>query len=268
MSKEVFDLWGKVPGMCEEVPHITVYTPDVKKGNGAVVIFPGGGYCARAPHEGEGYAEYLCEIGLTAFVVDYRVAPHKHPIPLADARRGVQFARYYADKYGIDKNKIAVMGSSAGGHLAASASTYFENLELELEEDEISKECYIPNAQILCYPVIMLYGKGKGHIGSGINLLGENLPEMGEELSPNNNVNENTPQAFIWHTFEDDCVNVVNSLEYAKELKNANKDCEMHIYPHGRHGLGICAPSDKLQTHVRQWADAMAKWLEYIDFIG
>ncbi|MBO5007861.1 MAG: alpha/beta hydrolase [Clostridia bacterium] len=267
MKKEVFDLWTKVPGMCEEVPVITAYIPDEKKSDAAIVIYPGGGYSHRASHEGEGYAEFLCDKGITAFVVSYRVAPHRHPLPLADARRGIQFVRYHADKYGIKKDKIAVMGSSAGGHLAASASTYFDALDLDIEADDISAESYIPNAQILCYPVIMLYGKGKGHIGSGKNLLAENLSDLGEELSPNNIVNENTPQAFIWHTFEDGVVNVVNTLEYAKALKNAGKDCEVHIYPHGRHGLGICAPEDKLTTHVRQWADSLVTWLKYIDYI-
>ena len=108
MYTEQMNLWDNTPGLCEEVPTITYYKPDVKKSDAAVVIFPGGGYNHRAPHEGEGYAKFLAENGISAFVVAYRVAPHHFPLPLLDARRGVRFVRYYAEKYGIDKNKVAV----------------------------------------------------------------------------------------------------------------------------------------------------------------
>ena len=94
-------------------PTITAYPANSK---GAVIIFPGGGYVIRADHEGTAYAKWLQSIGLTAFVVEYRVAPYKHPAEISDAMRAVKYVRYYADKYGIDKDKIAVMGSSAGGH--------------------------------------------------------------------------------------------------------------------------------------------------------
>ena len=136
MFCEKKDLWTKTPGMCEETPTITAYMPDEKKSELAVVIFPGGGYGMRASHEGEGYAKFLAENGYTSFVIDYRVSPHEFPLPLLDARRAVRTVRHYAGKYGIDKNKIAVMGSSAGGHLAALCSTYFEPIDFE-KLDEI-----------------------------------------------------------------------------------------------------------------------------------
>ena len=104
-------------------PTITAYPANSK---GAVIIFPGGGYVIRADHEGTAYAKWLQSIGLTAFVVEYRVAPYKHPAEISDAMRAVKYVRYYADKYGIDKDKIAVMGSSAGGHLAASVSVHYD----------------------------------------------------------------------------------------------------------------------------------------------
>ena len=272
MKKEVFDLWKTVPGMCEEIPKITVYTPENKRSRGAVVIFPGGAYAMRAEHEGEGYARFLTENGFVAFVVDYRVSPHRFPCPLLDARRGVKFARFYAEKYGIDKNKIAVMGSSAGGHLAALASTYFDDIDIEIEQDEIEKEDFIPNAQILCYPVIRILGKEIAHLGSGANLLGvEKHAPCGEDFQPDMIASERTPKAFIWHTAEDNGVPVYNSYVYATALRKLNIDVEMHIFPNGRHGLGACVtptPTDdpKVLEHNSQWTDLLVNWLDYIGF--
>ncbi len=259
------NLWDKVPGMCKEIPTLTAYIPENKTSDGAVVVLPGGGYSGRAEHEGKGYAEFLNKHGITAFVVDYRVSPHRFPLPLMDARRAVQTVRYMADKYGIDKNKIAIMGSSAGGHLASLTSTCYEKTEFDAE-DEISKESFIPDFQILCYPVIKLLGKGVGHLGSGRNLLAEKQVDMGEELSTDNIVSEKTPPAFIWHTFEDDCVNVINSLDYAKALKKFNIPTEMHIYPHGPHGMGVPMGEDKVSKHNYAWSEALINWLKYNEF--
>lgn len=261
---EIKQLWDKTPGMCEEIPTITEYLPEGKKSDMAIVIFPGGGYEIRAEHEGKDYAEFLSENGYTAFVVDYRVAPHKFPLPLLDARRAVRFVRYYAEKYGIDKNKIAVMGSSAGGHLAALCSTYYEPIDFE-NADEIDNENFIPNYQILCYPVISLFGKGITHFGSGKNLLGELLPERAEDISPHLIVSSKTPPAFIWHTFADESVNVKNSLMYANNLKNAKVNAEIHIFPDGHHGLGLALGEDKISKHVFEWSELLLDWLKYID---
>lgn len=265
MKNEVMNLWGKAPGMCEETPKITAYIPEKKKSDAAIVIFPGGGYCVRAEHEGKGYAQFLCDNGITAFEVCYRVYPHQFPIELLDARRAIQTVRHYADKFGIDKNKILVMGSSAGGHLAALSATYFNPIDDFEINDEVSGEDFIPNGQILCYPVINLAGKpGEVHFGSGKALLGESYAELSYVLSPTSCVNEKTPPAFIWHTFEDASVNVKNSLEYATALKNGNVDTELHIYPHGHHGMGIPTGDTRLEEHIRQWANSLLKWLDYM----
>ena len=114
----------------------------------------------------------------------------------------------------------------------------------------------------MCYPVIKLLGKGIAHFGSGINLLGENLAEYGEELSPDLIAEEGTPKAFIWHTFEDDCVNVINSLEYARRLRNVGTETELHIFPKGGHGMGLAESS----PHVAQWKQLLINWLEYNGF--
>lgn len=261
--KETFDLWEETPGKCISVPVIDAYIPDEKKSDGAVILLPGGAYGGRAKHEGEGYAEFLNSIGITAFVCQYRVSPHRFPLPLLDARRAVRFVRYNAVKYGLDKNKIFVMGSSAGGHLAALASTYtkpvwFENM------DEIDKEDFLPNGQILCYPVIKLSGDEFGGINSGRNFLGEEYAEMQQRLTPDLIADETAPRAFIWHTFNDEQVNVINSLDYAKRLRTVGGEVEMHIYPDGPHGLGLA----KDFPHVAEWSDALKKWFEYIGFMN
>lgn len=261
MIKETFDLWENVSGMSDAAPWITVYVPDIKRTEGALVVLPGGGYGGLSPSEGNDYAEFFADKGITVFVCGYRVAPHKFPAQLLDSRRAVKFARYYAEKYGLDKNKIYIMGSSAGGHLAALTSTYYKEIEVD-KPDGIDKENFVPNGQILCYPVIKLLGKGIAHFGSGINLLGENLAEYGEELSPDLIAEEGTPKAFIWHTFEDDCVNVINSLEYARRLRNVGTETELHIFPKGGHGMGLAESS----PHVAQWKQLLINWLEYNGF--
>ncbi len=265
MEIKTFNLWENTPGMCEEIPKITHYPAKDKKTDWTVVIFPGGGYGARAPHEGKGYAEFLAENGVNSFVVDYRVFPHRFPLPLLDARRAVRFVRFYAEKFGVNKDKVAVMGSSAGGHLAALTSTYYNEIEFE-GIDEIDKENFIPNAQILSYPVIKLLGVGKAHLGSGQNLLGENHAIMGEELSPDLIASEKTPKAFIWHTFDDGAVPVVNSLDYAKRLREVKVDVELHIFPNGPHGIGLCQDENNKEPfylHAKQWGELLLKWLSY-----
>lgn len=263
MKKEELKLWENTPGKCEETPVIKVYIPENKKSDGAVVILPGGGYAIRAPHEGEGYAEYLNSLGITAFVCEYRVYPHMFPLPLLDARRAMRFVRHNAAKYGLDKSKIFIMGSSAGGHLAALTSTYKRSVEFE-GADEIDNEDFLPDGQILCYPVIKLSGDGIAHIGSGKNLLGENYADLQQSLSPDLIADEKTPRAFIWHTFDDDCVNVINSLDYAKRLREMNVEAEIHILPHGNHGLGLAEDV----PHVATWAKRLKEWFEYIGFIN
>lgn len=249
-------LWEQAPGLCEETPAIHYYKPTSSAGTGAVVILPGGGYCNRASHEGEGYATCLAAAGVHAFVVDYRVAPHRYPLPQLDARRAVRFVRAYAAEYGIDKQKVAVMGSSAGGHLAASIATCTEPISFE-GLDSLDVESAVPDAQILCYPVICPPSYPFCHTGSYENLLGGHDVEKEETVNPVSHVSAATPPAFIWHTFDDSSVDVRNSLTYATALREAGVSVEMHVFPHGYHGLGL-AQSD---THVHQWVNLLLNWL-------
>ncbi len=264
MTAESIELWRTVPGMAEEIPTLTIYTPEHKTSDGAVLIFPGGGYSHRAQHEGKGYAEFLAENVITAYVCEDCVSPHRFPLPLMDARRSIRLVRSMAEHYSIDRNKIAVMGSSAGGHLAALASTYFAPIEGEVTDEIDSLDC-IPNAQILCYPVIKLLSKREGaHIGSTKNLLGEKALELGEALTPEYIVNDKTPKAFLWHTCTDKGVPFVNSLDYAKALAVHGIPVELHVFPCGGHGLGLGkGRTDPDTLHLVEWGNLLIRWLRY-----
>ena len=251
------DLWcSTMPYKMDEedfIPEIKAYNAGSK---GAVIVFPGGGYGFRAEYEGDEIGEWLQSNGVTAFVVEYRIAPYKHPAELADALRAVKTVRHYADEYGIDRDKIAVMGFSAGGHLATSVSVHYDK-DIYEATDEIDNESARPNASILCYPVIDM-GEYR-HDGSRQNLLGRPVTEkMKDFMSLHKQVNENTPEAFIWHTSTDGTVPLQNSLMYADALTKENIPCEMHIYPMGPHGMGLA----KDEPYVARWADNLLYWLK------
>lgn len=231
------------------------FYPSLRKTSDAtVVIFPGGGYAAHAAYEGESYAQLFNTFGMNAFVINYRVTPNHFPLPLLDARRAVRFVRYNAEKFGIDKNKVMVMGSSAGGHLAALVSTYTDPIDGE-GIDEIDRENYLPNAQILCYAVISS-DESIYHGGSYQNLLGDRISEK-DSFSPERLVNNGTAPAFIWHTASDPVVNVANAYRYAEALSKNGVAHELHVFPYGQHGLGL----GELDGHVAQWTVLLRRWL-------
>ena len=218
---------------------------------GAVVVFAGGGYHGRSEHEGAGYARFFAGRGFHAFVCAYRVAEDHgqglHPAPLADALEAVRLVRSRAGELGFGEKRIGVVGSSAGGHLAAHLSAVSGTLA------PVSR----PDWTILCYPVIALFGPA-AHTGSRDNLLG---PDRGDEkaaaLSPHQLVDDLTPPAFLWHTLEDGAVPMENSLLYAEALRRAGVPFELHVTERGRHGLGREADFD--------WADRAIRWLEESD---
>lgn len=252
------ELWLNTPGCCKSVPEIQVWCPVNKRSDAAVVIFPGGAYSGLADHEGEGYAKYLSDCGITAFSVNYRVYPHRFPLQLLDARRAVRWVRAHAEKYGIRKDRVAVMGSSAGGHLAALVSTYKGDIEFE-GIDEVDKESWLPNAQILCYPVICNPDKPFAHVGSYHNLMGKEHIDY-QSVDPSLIADETAPPAFIWHTASDKGVNVINSYRYAEKMRELNIPVEMHIFPYGPHGMGL-AEND---SHVSQWSRLLLNWLKLL----
>ena len=261
-----FDLWqGEAPGKTHrEVPRIHYYAASEKKGRGAIIILAGGSYRRRVPKECHSYAEFLGDFGLDTFVVDYRVTNEVErgvfPDPVLDARRAIRFVRANAEKFDIDPEKIAIMGTSAGGHLAAAVSTYRMKLEGE-GIDALDEVDYIPNAQILCYPVTNI----KSSRGTYLNLLGEEADPIADEYDPILLADEKTPPAFIWHTAQDKGVNVLGSYSYASKLKSLDIPVEMHVFPFGRHGLGL-GRSEGKEHYVAIWTDLLRRWLELFNF--
>ena len=238
------------------------YPAKEKKTDAVFVVLPGGGYTGLAAHEGPAYAEYLNSIGMDAFVLYYRVSPNRFPLPLMDARRAVRYVRANAEKYGVSPDKIVIMGSSAGGHLSALASNYRAEIPEE-EGDELLHVSPMPNASVLCYPVIALSDLAISHVGSTVNLLGVQGMPNAKTVDPLYLIDENTPPAFLWHTSDDAVVNVTNSLRYGEKLREHGIPFEMHIFPKGRHGLGL-AP---LNENIQVWAKLLHTWLGEIGFL-
>lgn len=258
--KKTVALWKETPGMCRETPVLDIYIPENQTSDIAVVVLPGGGYCCRAEKEGKGYAEFLNSHGIAAFVCQYRVDPHRFPLPLLDARRAVRWVRFHSAQYRIDPGKVYLMGSSAGGHLAAMTSTYRPAIDFE-GLDDIDSCSALPDGQILCYPVISLHDLAVTHAGSAMSLLGDDYESRCRSVSPDLIADEITPRAFIWHTFDDPVVDVRNTLNYAAQLRQVNVPTEIHLYPHGPHGMDLA----KDDPHVADWSARLIAWLKYND---
>ena len=191
-------------------PYLLENTGDPR---GCVIVFPGGGYCNRAPHEAGPIAERFNQMGFHAFVLQYRVAPYRYPAPQRDALRAVRLVRSRAAEWGIAPDRIATLGFSAGGHLCASTGTLYDEVDSTANDaaDLVSPR---PDALILCYAVIDLT-EPFGHFGSGENLLGKEgvrAPEA-KRLNLETRVTADTPPSFLWHTAEDNAVPVENSLK-------------------------------------------------------
>lgn len=250
-----------------EIPSITPYIIEDdyydKKLHPALIIFPGGGYERLADHEGEPVAKWLNSLGINAFVLQYRLGPeYQYPCQLNDAQRAIRYVRYNAEKFNIDPEKIGVLGFSAGGHLAALTSVYFDEGMEKDPSDEIDKVSCRPNMSVLCYPVINL--QEYGHKGSKENLIGKDASEdLAEKLSCEKQVKDNTPPAFIWTTAEDMTVPMENSLLYAKALKDKEIPFDLHVFPRGRHGLGL---ADEV-PYVKIWAQLCAYWFKEMRFV-
>lgn len=249
------------PALGQEETTLTPYlVKDGRKDKGLVIVCPGGGYAGRADHEGEPVAKMLNAAGISAVVLNYRVAPYRHPAPLTDANRAVRFVRYHAAAWEIDPKKIGILGFSAGGHLAVSACEHFD--AGLVDGDEIDKESSRPDAGIFCYPVVTFH-KPFAHIGSRNNLLGdEENKELDDLLTGEDNVPDDCPPCFLWHTAEDNGVPVENSLMLSAALSKKKIPFELHIFPKGWHGLGLAENNES----VRQWAPLLVKWLKGYGF--
>ena len=218
----------------------------------AVLVLPGGGYARQADHEAEPVAEWLAGLGVHAFVLRYRVAPDRHPAPLEDAKRAMLHIRSGAHGLSVDPARVGVLGFSAGGHLAATLSTAVATGSSDLDVPGA-----VPDLTVLCYPVVS-YTR-EVHQGSVDNLLGDApSSDILAELSAEQQVTKATPPAFLWHTADDAAVPVSHSIGYAGALLSAGIPAELHVFPKGRHGLGLAAE----QPGADQWPDLCAGWLD------
>jgi acetyl esterase/lipase len=247
-----------------DVPTMTPYLASTEKATGAaIVICPGGGYRALSGvKEGSAVAEYLNSIGISAFVLKYRLGPkYGQPNQLLDASRAMRIVRSRAKEWGIDANRIGILGFSAGGHLASTLSTHFDSGNPN-STDEIEKMSSRPDLQVLIYPVVTM-GEFT-HQGSKMNLLGENpTDELVKKYSNELQVTKDTPPAFIVHGVEDKSVPLENSLQYVQALRKNGVPFEFHLYEKGPHGFGLGGNDPILST----WKDRLAAWLVLRNFV-
>jgi acetyl esterase/lipase len=244
-------------------PTITIYLPPKEAATGTgVVICPGGGYGHLSmDREGEQIAEWLNSIGVAGFVLKYRHrrsgAGYGHPAPLQDAQRAMRIVRSRAKEFGIEPGRIGIMGFSAGGHLASSLGTHFQNDYYDAKEDLDKLSCR-PDFMILLYPVITM-DDSYTHQGSKHNLLGDNPdPKLVENLSNETQVKPQTPPTFLVHSDEDPAVPSENSVNFYLALKKAGVSAEMHIYQKGPHGTAI----EKRFGVISTWPDRCADWMK------
>jgi acetyl esterase/lipase len=243
------------------IPQLIAYIPKNPNGT-SVIICPGGGYAILAiKHEGYDVAEKLNALGITAFVLKYRLPSDEVMVdktigPLQDAQQAVKMVRENAENWSLDTAKIGIMGFSAGGHLASTLGTHYKNALI----DNPNKTNLRPNFMVLGYPVI---STGEfAHQGSKNNLLGKNPSiELVKLYSNELQVNQNTPPTFIFHANDDKSVPSENSLEFAKALKQAKVKSQLNLYQAGGHGFGL---NNKLSKD--SWFDSMINWMNLNGF--
>ena len=238
-------------------PSLTVYKPKVSNGT-AVIIFPGGGYWIEAAgHEGADVAKKLNEMHITAFVLKYRIPDsatmiNKEIGAFQDAQRAIQLVRENADKWKIKKNKIGILGFSAGGHLASTVGTHFDKSYIENPKYTSLR----PDFMILIYPVIS-FTDSIGHIGSRDQIIGKHpTDEKIKEYSNEMHISSRTPPTFLVHAKDDNVVNVKNSIYFANNLQQYHVPHQLYLYEKGGHGFGMIN-----KTSDVHWTDLLKEWL-------
>lgn len=240
-------------------PTLTIYQPPKEKATGAaVIICPGGGYkYVSFTLEGIAPAERLVQMGVTAFILKYRlpndeIMVNKEVGPVMDLQRAIQLVRENAKQWGIDKNRVGIMGFSAGGHLASTAGTHF-NKQYIARKKRISLR---PDFMILVYPVIS-FADSIAHIGSRTRLIGaEPTPENIGEYSNELHVNKRTPPTYLVHAEDDRTVKVQNMLLFATALQEHKVPFDFYLYEKGGHGFGV-----NNKTSEVKWMDLLEDWL-------
>jgi len=261
---QTFLLWEKgAPGAQgdrdEDKPSLTYYSPiSPSKSGTAVIVAPGGSYQFLASnHEGRQVANWLNALGVTAFVLKYRVGPkYHHPIELGDAQRAIRIVRSRAKDFSVAPDRIGIMGFSAGGHLASTAATHFDSGNSEAA-DPIDRAGCRPDFAILAYPVISMSAP-YAHQASAKNLLGENASaNLREELSTELDVTPQNPPTFLFSTTADTVVPPENSVAFYLALRKADVPAELHIFEKGPHGVGL----DLDDPLAGEWPTLLKNWL-------
>lgn len=252
---------------------ISAYIPEnseeinINKKRETIIICPGGGYEFTSDREAEPIALKFVAQGFNAVVIRYSIAPVRYPTALLELAETVRYVREKEKEWNVDTEKVIVCGFSAGGHLAGSLGVLWNNEIIEKYLD-IKNEEVKPNAMILCYPVI---SSGEfAHKGSFDSLLGEKEAEISREnLSLEKLVSIETPKTFLWHTFDDGTVPVQNSLLFSNALASNKVQFELHIYPSGVHGLGLCEEitaingrSEHINSHIASWFNLACQWIK------
>ncbi len=223
-----------------------------------MVICPGGAYAYTSVREAEPLAMQFNAMGYHAIVLDYSCAPARFPVALTELAYTVKLARDKEEEWGVDTDRVFIMGSSAGGHLVASYGCFYREDFLR-EALSCDAEKLKPTGIILNYPVIT---SGEyAHHESIKNLLGDRYEEMKDSVSLENRVTKDNPPAFVWHTFTDGSVPVENSLMYATAMHKAGVPCELHVFPAGGHGLSL-ANEYTLSTGLGEKEPYVARWIE------
>lgn len=256
---------GTAPG---DTPTLTIYQPEPARATRtAIVICPGGGYGHLAmDHEGHQIGQWLNSLGVTGFILQYRHrksgAGYGHPAPLQDAQRAIRTVRCRAEEWGIEPNRIGILGFSAGGHLTSTALTHY-NDKVYPARDAIDKASARPDFGVLIYPVIS-FTEWFTHKGSRRNLLGsESNEELYERFSNEKQVTPETPPCFLIHTWEDTGVPAENSIAFYLALRKAKVPAEMHIFAKGRHGFGL----GKDIPGTSAWPKLCEHWLKAAGFV-
>jgi acetyl esterase/lipase len=261
---QTFPLWehgapGAAGGRDEDKPMLTYYSPLKPSETGtAVIVAPGGSYHMLASnHEGRQIASWLNAMGVTAFVLKYRLGPrYHHPVELGDAQRAIRIVRTRAAEFGVQPDRVGIMGFSAGGHLAATASTHFDAGNASAP-DAIDRSSSRPDFTILAYPVISM-SASYTHQGSAANLLGEKADAaVRQELSNELHVMSQTPPTFLFTTSEDTLVPPENSVAYYLALHKADVPVELHVFEKGPHGVGL----DLGDPATGEWPNLLRNWL-------
>ena len=261
---QVIPLWsGAAPGAQgtadADVPAITVFLPrTMTAGTPAMIVCPGGGYGSLAAnHEGRQVANFLNSLGMAAFVLRYRLGPkYHHPVELGDAQRAIRTVRAKSGDWRIDPSRIGIMGFSAGGHLAMTASTIFDGGAADAA-DPIDRAGSRPDFAVLGYPVISMTAAWT-HQGSKRNLLGDPPDaDLAAKLSGEKAVTRDTPPTFIFQTNQDPAVPAENAVHYYLALRQNGVAAEMHVFERGPHGVGLANNDPALSM----WSTLLANWL-------